>query len=149
MVDQSSPSRFDIVEEARSWIGTRYHDQACVKKAGADCIGVVRGIYYHFYGDPGVAIPPYNPMWFDFNKNEMMMKLAGTHLKKIEIEDATVGDVLIFRMRPTMAAKHCGIITEDNRMIHSLFRRSVEEVTIGPFYKNRIVGAYQFPGVHS
>jgi cell wall-associated NlpC family hydrolase len=40
--------RPDIVEEARSWLGTPYHHQAALKGVGCDCIGLLRGVYETF-----------------------------------------------------------------------------------------------------
>ena len=34
-----------IVREARSWIGTPYRHQGALKHAGADCLGLIRGVY--------------------------------------------------------------------------------------------------------
>ena len=33
------------VEIARDWIGTRYEHQASLKGEGADCLGLVRGVW--------------------------------------------------------------------------------------------------------
>ena len=37
--------RADIVEEARSWLGTPYHHQAALKGVGCDCIGLLRDVF--------------------------------------------------------------------------------------------------------
>ena len=52
MVRPSSDEVFRaaIVAEARGWIGTPYRHQASLKGVGADCIGLVRGVWRAFHG---------------------------------------------------------------------------------------------------
>ena len=53
MVRPSSDEVFRaaIVAEARGWIGTPYRHQASLKGVGADCIGLVRGVWRAFHGE--------------------------------------------------------------------------------------------------
>lgn len=34
----------EIVAEARTWVGTRYHHQAMKKRVGVDCVGLIVGV---------------------------------------------------------------------------------------------------------
>jgi hypothetical protein len=43
-------TREAIVAAARSFIGTPYHHQASCKKAGCDCLGLIRGVWRDVYG---------------------------------------------------------------------------------------------------
>ena len=61
------------------------------------------------------------------------------------LAEAGPGDVLVFRMRPGMAAKHCGVLTEPDTMIHALTGKDVEEVPLNHVYWKRCVGAFRFP----
>ena len=38
----ADPAR--VIAAARGWLGTPYHDQASVKSAGCDCLGLARGV---------------------------------------------------------------------------------------------------------
>ena len=49
------------VEIARGWLGTPYLHQASVRGAGADCLGLVRGVWRELCGVEPVAVPPYTP----------------------------------------------------------------------------------------
>jgi hypothetical protein len=49
------------VREARTWIGTPYRHQASVKGVGADCLGLVRGIWREVIGPEPAVVPPYSP----------------------------------------------------------------------------------------
>jgi len=46
---------------ARAWIGTPYVHQASVKGAGADCLGLLRGVWRELYGAEPEAVPAYTP----------------------------------------------------------------------------------------
>jgi len=43
-------TREAIVAAARSFIRTPYHHQASCKKAGCDCLGLIRGVWRDVYG---------------------------------------------------------------------------------------------------
>jgi NlpC/P60 family putative phage cell wall peptidase len=47
------------VAEARLWLGTPYMHQASARGAGADCLGLLRGIWRALYGDEPEVVPPY------------------------------------------------------------------------------------------
>lgn len=41
---QTDPRRLAVIDEARSWIGTPYRHQACVKAVGVDCTMLIRAV---------------------------------------------------------------------------------------------------------
>lgn len=143
------PTRAErVVELARSWIGTPYRHQASVKGAGADCLGVLRGVWAELYESHPETPPPYRPTWYDVRKDDLLLAKAREYLvERPSVADVRAGDVLVFRMRPDMAAKHCGIFTGDGRMVHALSGRFVEEVSLNDVYWRRAVGAFRFPTV--
>jgi len=131
---------------ARSWIGTPYRHQASVKGAGADCLGVLRGVWRELYDEEPETPPPYKPNWYDNLKDDLLLRKAFEYLVPLNtLAEASPGDVLVFRMRPGMAAKHCGILTSDGMMVHALTDKDVEEVPLNHVYWKRCVGAFRFP----
>jgi NlpC/P60 family putative phage cell wall peptidase len=52
-----------IVETARAWIGTPYRHQASVKAAGADCLGLIRGVWREVISAEPESIPAYSQDW--------------------------------------------------------------------------------------
>lgn len=136
-----------ILQTARSWVGTPYRHQASLKGVGSDCLGLIRGVWRELYGDEAEVPPPYQPDWYDVRKDDLLLRKAQQYLIQIPIDEAMEGDAVVFRMRPEHAAKHCGILSEEGRMIHGLTRKDIEEVTLNHFYRKRIVAAFQFPGV--
>ena len=40
-----------VVDAARGWLGTPYVHQASSKGSGADCLGLIRGIWREIFGN--------------------------------------------------------------------------------------------------
>jgi len=150
-----SPVRFATGEEiraralleAREWIGTPYRHQASVKGVGCDCLGLVRGVWRTLYGEEPEAPPPYRPDWAEIGAEETL--LAAARRRLVPVERARPGDVLLFRMSPEAAVKHCAILSADDgpepRMIHAYWGRAVVESWVGPWWARRLAGAFGFP----
>lgn len=52
-----------IVATARGWIGTPYLHQASVRAAGADCLGLIRGVWREVIRAEPESIPAYSQDW--------------------------------------------------------------------------------------
>lgn len=139
-----------VVAAARAWIGTPYHHQAALKHVGCDCLGLVRGIYAELIG-PAEAPPPYSPDWAETKGRgeEAMLDAARRYLVEVPWkrgDQLQPGQVLVFRYRPTSAAKHAGIVVEPEKMVHSYNRVGVTEVSLGHHWTSKIAGVFLFPG---
>lgn len=140
-------TRQQIITVARSWINTPYRDQASLKGVGCDCLGLLRGVFRelnHTDEDPE-QVPAYQSTWYDHSKEDELLNAAKRHLN--EIQEIKPGCVLVFRMRITVAAKHCAIVTENDYMLHAYSGKKVFEVSMGEWWKNKVVGIFDFPGV--
>lgn len=140
-------TRDQIVAEARSWIGTPYRHQASLKGVGCDCLGLVRGIWRALYGAEPEATPAYSPDWAEVSGDERLAAAARRHLIEVATHDAQPGDVLLFRWRPLLPAKHAAILVTPDRMIHAYDGAAVAEVHFAPFWRRRIAFAFRFPPV--
>lgn len=134
-----------IVAEARAWIGTPYHHQASLKGVGCDCLGLIRGVWRALYGEEPEAPPSYTPDWAEARGGETLLDAATRHLQQIETADAGAGDVVLFRWRDHLPAKHCAILTGPARMIHAHESTPVAEVPLGPWWQRRMAAAFRFP----
>lgn len=139
------PTRSAIVTAARRYIGTPYHHQGALCGAGCDCLGLVRGIWRDLYGAEPEAPPPYTPDWGEVDGTETLLSAAQRHMAPVALSDATAGDVLLFRLRPTVVAKHVAILTGPDHMIHALSGDQVREVAITPAWRARAAAAFAFP----
>lgn len=140
--------RDDIVASAQRWIGTPYRHQASKLGVGADCLGLVRGVWRDVIGAEPETPPPYTPDWAEALKEETLLDAARRHLLEIPLGEAQTGDVFLFRMGLGHPAKHCGIISGADRIIHAYWGRSVCETRLVPWWKRRIAAAFSFPSDH-
>lgn len=148
-MNRDSVAADDVLRVARAWIGTPYHHQASVRGVGADCLGLVRGVWRELYGHEAEAAPPYSRDWAEAGGEETMLAAAGRHLIAIDPAAAKAGDVLIFRMRAGSVAKHAGILSSATTMIHAMEGAAACEVPLSRWWQRRIAGAFRFPGTVS
>jgi len=136
-----------IIAEARNWIGTPYRHQASLKGVGCDCLGLVRGVWRAVMGDEPERAPPYAPDWAEAAKGEPLAEAAARHLQPIAVDAFAEGDVLLFRWRGGLPAKHLAIVTASDLMVHAHDGACVAEVALAPWWRRRIAYAFRFPGV--
>lgn len=165
------PTRMRVIALARAWIGTPYHHQASAPGAGVDCIGLVRGVFRALYGHEPEALPGYSRDWAEATGTETLIVAARRHLVEIDAATAREGDVVVFRYRPRLVAKHAGILacgepsspaliverspspdaacpSSGLTLIHAMEGAPVSEVNLSAWWRRRIAAAFAFPGVN-
>lgn len=150
-------TRDDILTATASWLGTPYVHQASAKGAGCDCLGLIRGVWRDLYGAEPELPPPYTPDWNERafarknqeerKKDEPLLSAARRNLIEKPTGEIEPGDVVIFRVVADGPAKHCGIATSPNAFIHAYAGRAVVESWMNRWWRQRIAGVFQFPGV--
>lgn len=140
-------SRDDIVAETRRWIGTPYRHQASLKDVGCDCLGLVRGVWRAVIGEEPEQAPPYAPDWAEATAEESLALAATRHLVAVPSAIFAPGDVLLFRWRANLPAKHAAIVTAPTLMVHAHDGAAVTEVAIAPWWRRRLAWVFRFPGV--
>ena len=79
---------------------------------------------------------------------ETLAGAAARHLIALDDPNAfSPGDVLLFRYRERYAAKHAGIVTASDLMVHAHDGAAVAEVSLSPWWRRRLAYAFRFPGV--
>ncbi len=141
-----------IVALARSWLGTPYVHQASCKGAGCDCLGLIRGLWRELYGTEPESPPPYTPDWAELHGRETMLDAARRHLMTVWIDDSgrtppkiAPGQVLLFRYRQHLPAKHAGIATGPDAMIHAQEKAGVVEVPLTGWWLRHLAAVFEFP----
>jgi NlpC/P60 family putative phage cell wall peptidase len=137
-----------VVAEARGWIGTPYLHQASVKGAGADCLGLLRGVWRSLLGAEPERVPPYTDDWAEPSRDEVLLAAAERWLARKGIGDAAAGDVLLFRLREGCIAKHLGIQSEIGgpaAFIHAYTNHGVVESPLSQPWQRRIAARFSFP----
>jgi NlpC/P60 family putative phage cell wall peptidase len=136
-----------IVDAARAWIGTPYHHQASLRGTGTDCLGLVRGVWRDVYGTAAEIPPAYSRDWAEATGVETMLEAASRHLVNVPVCSAAPGDVLIFRLRSGLVAKHAGIRATATTFVHAMEGTAAAEVALTPWWQRRVAAAFRFPGV--
>jgi len=132
-----------VVAEARSWIGTPYQHQASLKGVGCDCLGLLRGVWRAVMGNEPELPPPYSPDWAEAGA-DTLLAAARRHLVAV-VRPVEAGDVLLFRWRDDVPAKHCAVATSAATMVHAHDAASVAEVAFRPWWQRHLVAVFVFP----
>lgn len=140
--------RDKIVVEARSWIGTPYRHQASLQNVGCDCLGLIRGVWRGVIGPEPERAGPYSPDWAEALGRETLAEAGMRHFTPVALDNFENGDVLLFRWRAHLPAKHAAIVTScegQGQMVHAHDGASVAEVAIAPWWRRRLAYAFRFP----
>jgi NlpC/P60 family putative phage cell wall peptidase len=90
--------------------------------------------------------PPYAPDWAERSGEDRLMEAASRHFGlPLALADAQPGDLLLFRWRPQMAAKHAGILSGEREFIHAYEQAAVIASPLVPSWRRRIAGVFRFP----
>ena len=137
-----------IVSTARTWIGTPYLHQASVRTAGADCLGLIRGVWREVISAEPETIPAYSQDWSEPSGREDLLVAAQRWLIQKACTDEAPGDVLLFRMRSSAVAKHLGIaarVGESASFIHAYTGHGVVETALSDPWRRKIAARFEFP----
>ena len=104
-----------IVDEAKSWLGTRYHRQANVKGAGVDCAMILVEVYANAGLIERFDPRPYAPDWHLHRSEEKYLEQIVGHAD--EVEDPQPGDVILIKFG--RAFSHSAIVVNYPLVIHA------------------------------
>jgi len=147
-----SKKRQEICDEAKTWMGTPWQHQACVKGVGVDCAMFVAGVAKSvglIEKDDFKIIPNYPKDWHLHHDIPMLLHLMELFGCKEKInKKARPGDIVIFKIG--RVPSHLGILLEDNVFIHALHGAAMNEVVMNGLtaaWSDRLVGVYNFPRI--
>ena len=78
---------------------------------------------------------------------ETLADAGQRHFANVPLDQIRTGDLLLFRWKPHLPAKHAGIATSATTMIHAQDGARVCEITLTPWWRSRLAYAFRFPGV--
>ncbi|MDA0307505.1 MAG: NlpC/P60 family protein [Proteobacteria bacterium] len=107
-----------IIEQARTWLGTKYHHQGRLKKSargfgGVDCIGLVIGIIDELGiqdGDENSLVAADETNYSMYPEQGRLVSSIQKHLREVPKEQMRVGDVLLFKTFKD--PQHVGLLSE-------------------------------------
>ena len=138
----ADPTR--VIGIARSWIGTPYHDQASLRGAGCDCLGLARGVWRE---SSARAVP--DPALQPGLGRDRAARGSGRGRSAHDVGNAACrgrpGALVLFRMTPRAIAKHVGILTGPDSFLHAYERLGVIEEPLTRSWRRRIAFAFMFP----
>ncbi len=142
--EASADQRARIVAIARSWIGTPYRHQGRLKGVGCDCLGLLIGVFEELTGERIGALPPYTPDWAEASGRETLAEGLRGYMTEIDPAAAREGDIVLFRWRAHLPAKHAGILVTLDRMVHAQEKARVAEVALGGWWGRRMAYVFDF-----
>lgn len=133
-----------IIAEARTWLGTPWHHQACVKGVGADCTGVVRGVGNALglmrYDDKAEDTKAYRG-YGRAPIPRLVVQGLDQFLDRVPRAEAGPGDVLLLR---APEPQHLAIVTDADSMIHATNARGVVETPLPEGWRRQCVGVWRY-----
>jgi NlpC/P60 family putative phage cell wall peptidase len=143
------PGNPAAVAEARAWIGTPFRHGASLRGAGADCLGLIRGVWRAVVGPDPAAAVSYGPHWSALDHGRLM---DGLRSRMAQVDRAAPGDVLALRLNGLgggpCAARHLGVLAERDgapTLIHAWSGRGVVESPMGEAWRRLVVARFRFP----
>ena len=136
---------WEVVAEARLWVGTPYRHGSSTRGVGCDCLGLVRGIWRMLYGGEPEHIPVYSADWAEVSPGDPLVQAANRYMVAKHKSEMADGDLVIFRWRDGVAAKHLGIVSAGDRFIHAYEGHRVIESALVPQWRRRIAAVFAFP----
>ena len=136
-----------IANAARRWLGTPYRHQASCLGHGADCLGVIRGVWREVVGEEPQALPPYARDWARGGDAGALGEAAARWLERETgpQDPPPPGRVLLFRLARQGPITHCGIMVEGGRFVHAYQDRAVTLSRFGRYWQARLAGVFRFP----
>jgi NlpC/P60 family putative phage cell wall peptidase len=134
-----------VVTEALSWVGTPYRHQGRKKGIGCDCLGLVLGVWSAVHGAALEQPGPYAPDWAEAGSEERLLAGVRRNFTEKCVREMSAGDLLVFRWRSNLPAKHAGILIGPDRFVHAYEGMAVSLSALVPQWRKRIAGVFAFP----
>ena len=135
-----------MVTEARTWIGTPWHHQYCLRGVGVDCVGLVRAAYEVATGNKTDLIVDYHRMP-PIGREQRLADILAQYADPIDKTDLQPGDILLFRFI-NGTSNHIGLYTGNGCFIHAWMTvRKVVEMPLDDVWKRAMATAFRVPEV--
>lgn len=116
--------RAAVEAEARSWLGTPYHNHARLKGVGVDCAQILCAVY-EATGSIGHTNPGwYAPDWHMHRGEEVYQEWIDRYCLRLPGSVKPLpGDIALFRFGRTYS--HSAIVVSDDELVHAYIGRGV------------------------
>lgn len=133
-----------LIEDARTWLGTPYRHQGSIKGLGCDCVGFLAEVAV----ETGLITPQLRAEFpTDYSQQPAggeLRRLTSRHLSLVPFNARCPGDIVL--MRFAEEPQHLGMLTavDPDYVIHCA-QHGVVEHRIDSVWRARIVRVYRFP----
>lgn len=143
-----------ICAEALTWVGTPFHNHACVKGIGVDCAMLLVGIARNLSLVAPDWTPDFYPPQWHLHQNEerycAILESQGAMQRPLGTQQP--GHILLFRWRATQPASHAAIAMPDEMIIHAFMARNPRDARVrhepfSAYYARHLAYVYAWPGV--
>ena len=132
----------ELIDEAKSWVGTPYIDQARCKGAGVDCANLIAACT-ETVGYAPVTLEPYSAQWHLHNTEEKMINILKSYGCE-ETEELTPGTLITFQFGKVSG--HIGIMVSNTTFVHAdRTAGKVTEVSLNGAWLRRLSGKFKLP----
>lgn len=133
-----------ILAEAVRWIGTPYCHQASKRGVGADCLGLIVGIWNALASKPLVLPRHDQRSWAQHAAGEPLLEGLGQFLIEKPTPSADPGDVLALRWRSSWPASHLAVLMDDGTIVHAYEGGRVVRSNLAPWARH-VAACFAFP----
>ncbi len=109
--------RAAYVAALRSWIGTKFHDNAEVKGVGVDCARLVRMAAIETGLRDVEWLAHYSPQWFLHREGEQLLDVIRRYAHEIDASAAKPGDLVVYKIARAYA--HVAVVTGPGTIVHA------------------------------
>jgi cell wall-associated NlpC family hydrolase len=136
-MDSESCLRQKILDEAKTWLGTKFENGQRCKGAGVDCGQFLIGVYHNVGCIPDVKTDYYPHDFHLHNRREWYLELMLQFSREIP-GPPLPGDAAMFKLQGGLVYSHGAIVVSWPKVIHSFIHRGVSlaDATQG-YLKNR------------
>ena len=147
-------TRNQVIETARSYVGTPFHHQARLRGVGVDCVGLVICVAVDLGLSDTVGVPFQLNDYPDYSAQPMgsfVQDEAKARLIEKSMSTLQAGDVVT--MKGPYTPCHAGIVTERNGVLYLIHALNVGknpkviEHILDHVWKSHVTGVFAYPGV--
>ena len=134
-----------VLDEAMQWVGTPYRHQGSRKGVACDCLGLILGVWRAVYGEEPEQPGHYAADWAEASGRESFLEAARRNCVEKDPIRVLPGDLILFRWRDHLPAKHAGIYAGGDRFVHAYQGSAVTVSALVPQWRRRIAAVFAFP----
>ena len=123
--------RARVIEVARTFLGTPFHDQQSLKGVGIDCAHLLREVYVEAGVIETFPIAPYSPQFMLHTDEGLFESYVRKVAREIELEAVGPGDIVLYRVGRSFA--HGAIVVDWPKTVIHAFKSYKKVVETGAF----------------